>query len=81
MTFKLGDIVKSKWNTYHKNASCVVDRVYKRQDKMDMLRLKFYYKGEEKMINVPAHACELDISHTRNEKLNKLFGENNQSEK
>lgn len=81
MKFKIGDVVKSKWNTYDKNAACIVDRVYQRQDKLNMIRLKFYYKGEEKKINVPESTCKLDISHTRNEKLNKLFGENNQSEK
>lgn len=74
MKFKLGDIVKSKWNTYDKDASCLVDRVYKRKDTtIYMLRLKFYYKGEEKTINIPEHACELDISYMRNEKLNKLL--------
>ena len=73
MKFKLGDIVKSRWNYYDKDASCVVDRVYIRQDKTDMLRLKFYYNGEEKKINVPENYCELDISYMRNDKLNKLF--------
>jgi len=77
MKFKIGDIVKSKWNTYDKDASCIVDRIYQRQDKIDMLRLRFYYKGEEKKINVPEHACELDISYMRNQKLNKLFDSNN----
>ena len=48
MKFKIGDIVKSKWNTYDKNAACIVDRIYQRQDKINMVRLKFYYKGEEK---------------------------------
>jgi hypothetical protein len=38
-----------------------------------MLRLKFYYKGVEKKINVPPDSCELDISHYRNEKLNQLL--------
>ena len=71
--FKLGDIVKSKYNTYDKNLPCIVDRVYQRQDKFDMLRLKFYYKGVEKKINVPPDSFELDISHYRNEKLNQLL--------
>ena len=77
MKFKLGDVVKTKWNYYDKDTSCVVDRVYQRQDKIDMLRLKFYHKGEVKKINVPEHVCELDIKHMRNEKLNKLFREDN----
>lgn len=80
MNFKIGDIVRSKWNTYDNSALCVVDRIYQRKDKMNMLRLKFIHKGEEKMINVPAHTCKIDLSHNRNLKLNKLFGENNQSQ-
>jgi hypothetical protein len=73
MKFKLGDIVKSKRNTYDKDVPCIVDRIYQRQDKFDMLRLKFYYKGEEKRINVTPDSCKFDISHMRNEKLNKLL--------
>lgn len=73
MTFKLGDIVKSTWNIYGNNIPCVVDRIFKRKDKNEMLRLKFTLKGEDKLINVPQHTCKLDISYTRNQKLNKLF--------
>lgn len=71
MKFKLGDIVKSKWNNYNRDLSYVVDRVYQRKDGTNMLRLHF--EGDEKRINVPEHYCELDISYMRNEKLNKLL--------
>lgn len=73
MKFKIGDIVKSKWNTYDKNASSVVDRIFTKKDGQKMIRIKFFYKGEEKLINVPESSCEIDVSQMRNEKLNKLL--------
>lgn len=73
--FKLEDVVKSKWNTYSKNTPGVVDRIFTKKDGQKMIRIKFYYKGEEKLINVPESSCEIDVSQTRNEKLNKLFDE------
>jgi hypothetical protein len=76
MKFKLGDFVKSSWNTYGKNTICVVDRIFTRKDGNDMLRLKFTLNGEEKLINVPQRVCEIDISYGRNDKLNKLFNDN-----
>lgn len=72
MKFKIGDIVKSSWNTYG-DYPCLVNRIYHRKDVTIMLRLKFEYKGDIKLINVPENTCDFDISHMRNEKLNKLL--------
>jgi hypothetical protein len=66
--YQVGDIVKSKWNSYGKDDPCELDRLYKRKDGVLMARIIW----NNKKVNVPQDTLEYHKSHFRNDKLDQL---------